>query len=207
MTTKIQVFGGNVAIGTSDTGGKKLKVSGGTTYTTGIVRATGLDVGSATNVHVPSGLIIMWSGATIPNGWYLCDGTNGTPNLQARFVAGVHPNSPSVPFRTVKGTRGASSYELSLGEMPKHAHPVSNIGQNPSPGVHNHNLTVARSPFGNNFGGIQGSNLYDPSYGSTYAWESSADSHQHTVEIDPLGSGDPYPVMPPYRVIKYIMKA
>lgn len=41
----------------------------------------------------PSGGIIMWSGtlASIPTGWVLCDGTNGTPNLTDRFVWGVGP--------------------------------------------------------------------------------------------------------------------
>jgi microcystin-dependent protein len=35
-----------------------------------------------------TGMIILWSGsiATIPNGWSLCDGNNGTPNLQNKFV-------------------------------------------------------------------------------------------------------------------------
>jgi hypothetical protein len=36
----------------------------------------------------PIGGIIMWSGALvdIPAGWQLCDGTNGTPDLQNRFI-------------------------------------------------------------------------------------------------------------------------
>ena len=40
---------------------------------------------------VPVGGIIMWSGATnnIPTGWALCDGQNGTPNLQDRFIVGA----------------------------------------------------------------------------------------------------------------------
>ena len=40
---------------------------------------------------VPVGGIIMWSGATnaIPSGWALCDGQNGTPNLQDRFIVGA----------------------------------------------------------------------------------------------------------------------
>ena len=42
-------------------------------------------------VNVPSGGIIMWSGATtsIPSGYYLCNGTNGTPNLQDSFIVGA----------------------------------------------------------------------------------------------------------------------
>ena len=40
---------------------------------------------------LPSGVITMWSGsiASIPSGWYLCDGTNGTPNLRDRFIVGA----------------------------------------------------------------------------------------------------------------------
>ena len=40
---------------------------------------------------VPTGFIGMWSGSasTIPTGWALCDGTNGTPNLTDRFVLGA----------------------------------------------------------------------------------------------------------------------
>ena len=40
---------------------------------------------------VPSGCILLWSGSTgsIPATWYLCDGTNGTPDLRDRFIVGA----------------------------------------------------------------------------------------------------------------------
>jgi hypothetical protein len=46
---------------------------------------------AGTVLNVPSGGIIMWSGTTtsVPSGYYLCDGTNGTPNLLDRFVVGA----------------------------------------------------------------------------------------------------------------------
>ena len=39
---------------------------------------------------VPTGGIIMWSGSigSIPSGYVLCDGQNGTPNLKDSFVVG-----------------------------------------------------------------------------------------------------------------------
>jgi len=48
-------------------------------------------LGSAPSVNpIPSGGIIMWSGSigSIPAGYYLCDGNNGTPDLRDRFVVG-----------------------------------------------------------------------------------------------------------------------
>jgi len=38
---------------------------------------------------VPSGGIIMWSGTAVPEGWALCDGTQGAPDLRNRFVIGA----------------------------------------------------------------------------------------------------------------------
>jgi hypothetical protein len=43
---------------------------------------------------VPSGSILLWSGSTgsVPAGWLLCDGTNGTPDLRDRFIIGAGNN-------------------------------------------------------------------------------------------------------------------
>lgn len=40
---------------------------------------------------VPIGTILAYTGDLnkIPSGWYLCDGTNGTPDLRGRFLEGV----------------------------------------------------------------------------------------------------------------------
>lgn len=42
------------------------------------------------------GAISLWFGslASIPKGYALCNGENGTPNLEERFVRGAGPGSP-----------------------------------------------------------------------------------------------------------------
>ena len=42
-------------------------------------------------MRVPPGGIIIWSGSlvNIPNGFVLCDGNNGTPDLRDRFIVGA----------------------------------------------------------------------------------------------------------------------
>ena len=40
---------------------------------------------------IPTGCILLWSGSigSIPAGWVLCNGSNGTPDLRNRFIVGA----------------------------------------------------------------------------------------------------------------------
>jgi len=60
--------------------------------------AGGLQFADPAGASVPTGGIIMWSGAIIdiPSGYALCDGTNGTPDLTDRFVVGAGGSEYSV---------------------------------------------------------------------------------------------------------------
>jgi len=59
----------------------------GDTTVGGTVTATSFSGNGIT----PIGGIIMWSGSvvSVPSGWALCNGANGTPNLRDRFVVGA----------------------------------------------------------------------------------------------------------------------
>lgn len=61
--------------------------AGGFKFPDGSVQASAASGSSG----LPVGTIVMWSGSitSIPQGWALCAGDNGTPNLLDRFVVGV----------------------------------------------------------------------------------------------------------------------
>lgn len=68
------------------------------------------------------GMIVIWSGSivSIPSGWALCDGSNGTPDLVARFVM----------------CAGTGTAVGSNGSTLTHAHTISiNGGGSLSPGT------------------------------------------------------------------------
>jgi hypothetical protein len=79
---------------------------------------------------IPSGVIVMWSGSTasIPAGWALCNGLNGTPDLRNRFVIGAgSAYSPGTlgGAATHAHTITVSPHVLTLNQIPSHSHPAS----------------------------------------------------------------------------------
>ncbi|MFA6105850.1 MAG: hypothetical protein WC725_04670 [Patescibacteria group bacterium] len=55
--------------------------------------------GTAANA-VPMGTIVMWSGSSIPAGWQVCNGTNGTPDMRNRFPIGAGERMVGVSYGT-----------------------------------------------------------------------------------------------------------
>ena len=69
---------------------------------------------------VPSGGIIMWSGtiASIPTGWYLCNGSNSTPDLRNRFIVGAVADSAGVASTTVTDPVTPTYTKSGNGQLP-----------------------------------------------------------------------------------------
>ena len=72
--------------------------------------------GGPAGSDIPQGLICMWSGSTIPEGWALCNGENGTPDLRGRFVLG------SSDSYAIGDVGGESEVTLTVEQMPSHNH-------------------------------------------------------------------------------------
>ena len=161
-------------------------------------------IGGGTIGVVPSGAIIMWSGsiATIPSGWALCNGANGTPDLRNRFVIGSSSDVSGVSNTSVTGANTKSGGS-------KDAIVVS----------HTHSGTANSGSGGGTF--ITGLTTYysTPPAGYTpipfrcdsgvinwgYSSASSA-AHTHNVTINSTGSSGTNANLPPYYALAFIMK-
>lgn len=78
--------------------------------------------GSSGGSGIPTGGIIIWTGTEVPDGWALCDGTNGTPDLRGRFVLGESTD------HEIGETGGSEEVTLTFEQMPDHRHTIAVIG-------------------------------------------------------------------------------
>jgi hypothetical protein len=130
---------------------------------------------------LPSGVIVMWSGsvASIPSGWYLCNGSNSTPDLRNRFIVGAGSTY------AVAATGGSTD-----AVVVSHTHSVVDPG-------HVHSAIV-----GTGFvaGGLRGQTTGDYFGGPTTSATTG-------ITIDFNGVSPTNANLPPYYALAYIMKA
>jgi microcystin-dependent protein len=153
---------------------------------------------------VPSGTIVMWNGTTIPNGWALCDGTNGTPDLRGMFIVGYDPNDPD--YNVIGLTGGEKNHLLLTSEMPAHTHSVT--GSTSTDGDHNHGYD---DRYGTNTREVTpaiGVQVRDIPYTTEPKTTNNAGDHTHTVTGSALttGGSQAHENRPPYYVLAFIMK-
>lgn len=103
--------------------------------------------------HVPTGAIMMWSGAiaNIPAGWALCNGQNGTPDLRGRFIVSA-TYGDDITFDgedynyEVGNVGGKNEVKLSAAQsgLPAHSHSMQYAGE------HAHRITYYNNGDGAN---------------------------------------------------------
>ena len=178
----------------------------------------------STMAIVPPGIVVMWSGSSssVPVGWLICDGTDGTPDLRSRFIIGAGSSYDA-------GAKGGSSVlQLSLSNLPSHTHNVtaSFVGEplaSHTHGVadpgHSHSFLIYPSDTSGSITGgppaqANGGHT-NPIWGYTSASgtgiaisaaSSGTPSGTVTTTIDFVGNGEPVSVLPPFYALLYIMK-
>ena len=163
---------------------------------------------------VPIGGIIMWSGSvsTIPSGWVLCNGSNGTPDLRDKFIIGAGTTyAPAA-------TGGSATVTLLEANLPAHTHAFT--GTTAAGGGHTHTITdpghahsvTTRTSAGGADGGFadswKGTTSVNSSVQTTGITISTAASHTHDVTGTnaTTGSGTAFNILPPYFALAYIMR-
>ena len=135
---------------------------------------------------VPSGLISMWSGSIVPEGWFLCNGENGTPDLRNRFIVGAGAEYD------IGATGGEKTHTLSTSEMPSHKH---TINVNTEPGS-------TYDDEGNDY-----LSVIDSNSGSTRLAGLKYKDGEISLNTTTTGNGQAHENRPPYYALAYIMKA
>lgn len=130
---------------------------------------------------VPTGLIAIWSGSTgsIPSGWLLCNGTNGTPDLRNSFILGAG-STYSV------GQTGGSADAI----VVSHTHTVTDPG-------HVHNTASTGS------GTLQNA----AASGDLNATTSTTNSAVTGISLQSSGTSGTNANLPPYYALAFIMKS
>lgn len=141
----------------------------------------------------PSGIILPWysSDKSVPPGWFLCNGNNGTPDLRDRFVKSV-PDGTTDPG----ATGGESSKSLSTSQLPAHNH----TGSTNNSGGHDHSFGAESHSIGS---GNSGDHCMG--YGSTNV--SSDGSHSHSLSVNDSGGDGSYDNRPKHLTMFFIKKA
>ena len=165
------------------------------------VTATAAELNTASSHYVPSGGIIMWSGAVsaIPTGWVLCNGSNSTPDLRDRFVVGAGSTY------AVDATGGAATVTLSEANMPAHNHSASSSSTS----------TVSDPGHSHTFAGVQPSSGTGTSSRTSVPVTKSTSSATTGITVSTststtignAGSGTAHENRPPYFALAYIMKS
>ena len=159
------------------------RTNGVGTYSDWIIALSGPEGPAAS---MPAGLISMWSGsiATIPGGWALCDGTNGTPDLRSKFIVGA--GSTYNPGNTGGATSSTptitvNNHTLTESQMPSHSH-----------------SGVANGPPYESIMAAQASGSF--SNASNTAATGGGGAHNHTATSSAVST------LPPYYALAFIMK-
>ena len=159
---------------------------------------------------IPTGIISLWSGSTgsIPSGWFICDGNNGTPDLRNRFIVGAGSTY------AVAATGGSANATLvSHTHTATSTSTVSDTASEPQ-------LLDADISSSSNLGrlstsyGLVGSNLNEAGYirdnisGNPFVKNVAASISVATTTTNSTeGSSATNANLPPYYALAYIMKA
>lgn len=153
----------------------------------------------------PKGTILMFNGASseIPEGWAICNGSNGTPNLIEKFIkAGTSSG--------VTGGNPNNEVTLTVDNMPTHSHDLLGSATTDTDGGHYH-YTSANDGSSTSVTQGEGTSATVAASGSTSILSDYEGSHWHYVDLSSAytsseGGSQPFNIEPEYYSLIFIMK-
>ena len=141
---------------------------------------------AATTNPFTAGMIIIWSGSigSIPAGWVLCNGSNGTPDLRDRFVIAAGSTY-------AVGATGGTADAI----VVAHTHTATSVVTDPG---HIHSVNASNSAGSSAFGTSSG--------GGSLNTNSSVTGITVATTNTSTGSSGTGANLPPYYALAYIMK-
>lgn len=158
-----------------------------------------MEVADFAGKGVPTGLIIMWAEETIPTGWALCNGLNGTVDLRDKFVVGAGTGSDysvgdaGTGIHKVVGSVTIAGHSLTAAEIAGHQHALQDKYPGPGECGYGQEGTGWRYP-------IMGSG--SDTTGNSNIGKATADAHTHSATLE----GDNFTITPIYYSLKFIQK-
>jgi len=159
-----------------------------------------------------TGMIMLWSGSTgtIPSGWALCNGSNGTPNLRNRFVVGAGSTY------AVNATGGSANATLVSHNHTASTSVATKTGLNGTLTLLNRGGSSGASSLMANSSGSIVRNNSTGSYGAGWQGEGGSNSstatltlnhnHSASTSVNSAGSSATNANLPPYYALAYIMR-
>jgi hypothetical protein len=150
-------------------------------------------------------MIILWSGtiATVPTGWYFCNGSNGTPDLRDRFIIGASADSSGVAKTNITASytqTGGTKDAINVSHTHTASSAVTDSGHTHT--IKDGDVNTRTNPYFNWVGtggasvGVNGASTNSATTGITVA-----------TTITTAGSDGTNQNLPPYYALAYIMKA
>lgn len=148
---------------------------------------------TSTGTTIPTGMISLWYGSigSVPLGWYLCDGTNGTPDLRDRFIVGAGSTY------SVAATGGSANAVL-----VSHTHMATSTSTVDDQG-HFHSLSLPAGAGGSGNIAAGGSSLGTTNTTTKTTGITVATTTSNSTE----GVSATNANLPPYYALAYVMKA
>ncbi len=134
--------------------------------------------------YLPKGTVVSWTGTDAPEGWALCNGQNGTPDLRGRFVLAAGQGD-KLTNRVSKQIGGEETVILTIDQMPQHNHKL---------GIENDDVVAHTRSFKGEGGADR-----------TIRMKAGQAGLSEVISL-PIGKNQPHNNMPPFYVLAYIMK-